>query len=428
MTRGLPRGWEQVALGEICLPVIKVDPRSNPDDEFKYIDIGGIVPGAGRIEDTKVLNGGDAPSRARQLVRTGDVVVSTVRTYQRKSAIVPASLDGAIASTGFSVLRADPEIVPPFILFQVLSQEFVTRLSAKQSGSSYPAVREQDVRAMTIRVAPAKEQKRIVAAIEEHFSRLDAVHSAVEATQQRLDAMLLSVLSEACDGSWPESELSELTVSLKNGVFVSRPSVDPPGKPIYRISAVRPLRLRVNDIRYAHPAPDKADSYAVDAGDLLFTRYSGNPLYVGAAAVVPPEGAGVLHPDKLIRVVTVKERVLPEWIAAYVAAAKGRSEIEKRLKTTAGQVGISGSQLKSVPIAVPPLSYQKEAVTKIGLVLSEQERIKQQLTDLAKKGQALRRSILADAFSGRLAPQDPNDEPASALLERVSGRRSVSST
>lgn len=150
---------------------------------------------------------------------------------------------------------------------------------------------------------------------------------------------------------------------------------------------------------------DKADSYVVDAGDLLFTRYSGNPQHVGAAAVVPPEGAGVLHPDKLIRVVANEERVLPEWIAAYVAAGKGRREIEKRLKTTAGQVGISGSQLKTVPIAVPSLSYQKEATAKIGLMHSERERLRKQLAELTVKEQALRRSILADAFSGQLVPQ-----------------------
>ena len=421
MTGDLPKGWMQVQLGDVCLPVSKVDPRQHPDQEFEYIDIGGVPPGAGQISETKLLKGDDAPSRARQLVRAGDVVLSTVRTYQRKTAIVPQRLDGAVASTGFSVLRPHHEIVPDFILFQALSHEFVMRLSAQQTGTSYPAVRDRDVRAMSIRLPPFDEQRRIVTTIEEHFSRLEALTTAVKAAQRRLDALLISVLRETCTGMWPECALSELIVSLKNGVFVSRPSVDPPGKPIYRISAVRPLNLRVNDIRYAHPVPDKADSYAVDAGDLLFTRYSGNPQYVGAAAVVPPEGAGVLHPDKLIRVVADEEKALPEWIAAYVAAGKGRSEIERRLKTTAGQVGISGSQLKTVPIAVPPLSYQERAASRIGLMLSEHERIRQQIADLDMKGQALRRSILADAFSGQLVPQDPNDEPASALLELIEG-------
>ncbi len=287
------------------------------------------------------------------------------------------------------------------------------------TGTTRLKLTQRAMRKLPILLPGIAAQKRIVAAIEEHFSRLDAVDIAVEAAQQKLEALWLSILRETCTGSWPETALSELIVSLKNGVFVSRPSVDPPGMPIYRISAVRPLTLRVSDFRYAHPVPDKADSYAVDIGDVLFTRYSGNPQYVGAAAVVPPEGAGVLHPDKLIRVIADRERVLPEWIAAYVTAGKGRSEIEKRLKTTAGQVGISGSQLKTVPIAVPPLSYQEQAVAKIGLMLSEQERTRQQLAELAKKSQALRRSILANAFSGRLVPQDPNDEPASALLGRI---------
>ena len=424
MTEGLPKGWEQVLLGDVCLPVSKVDPRQHPDWEFEYIDIGGIPPGAGQISETKVLKGAAAPSRARQLVRAGDVVLSTVRTYQRKTAIVPPRLDGAVASTGFSVLRPHREVVPEFLLFQALSHEFVMQLSAKQTGTSYPAVRDRDVRAMSIRLSPREEQKQIVSAIEEHFSRIDSVSSAVEAAQQRLEALSLSVLGETCTGSWSETALSELIVSLKNGVFVSRPSVDPPGKPIYRISAVRSLTLRISDIRYAHPVPDKADSYAVDAGDLLFTRYSGNPQYVGAAAVVPPEGAGVLHPDKLIRVIADRERVLPEWIAAYVTTGKGRSEIEKRLKTTAGQVGISGSQLKTVPIAVPPLGYQEQAAARINLMLNEQERIRQQLVELAKKGQALRRSILAGAFSGQLVPQDPDDEPASDLLGRIRASQS----
>ena len=91
MTEGLPKGWKQVLLGDVCLPVSKVDPRQHPDREFEYIDIGGIPPGAGQVSETKVLKGAAAPSRARQLVRAGDVVLSTVRTYQRKTAIVGSS-------------------------------------------------------------------------------------------------------------------------------------------------------------------------------------------------------------------------------------------------------------------------------------------------------------------------------------------------
>ena len=185
------------------------------------------------------------------------------------------------------------------------------------------------------------------------------------------------------------------------------------------------MQLRVDDIRYASPVPDGASAYAVEAGDVLFTRYSGNPNYVGAAAVVLPDGVGVLHPDKLIRVIVDRDRVLPEWIAAYVTAGTGRREVEQRLKTTAGQVGISGSQLRTVPIAVPPISYQQQAVDKIAAVLAERERLRQTLSAVEVRVEALRRSILSEAFAGQLVPQDPSDEHASLLLERIAASRST---
>ena len=287
MTAELPPSWARTSLGSICLPVRKTDPRDCPDLEFEYIDIGGVSPGSGRIQATKSLKGSDAPSRARQVVHAGDIVLSTVRTYQRMTAIVSAELHGAIASTGFSVLRPTPGVDSRFVLHQLLSHEFVSQLSPQQTGTSYPAVRDKDVRAMSISIAPSAEQARIVAAIEEHFSRLDAATVALADAHKKFDVLLRAVLRTVCEGSWDTKPLGQVIVSLKNGVFVSRPSATPPGHPIYRISAVRPLVLRIDDIRWANPVPDSFRNYAVEAGDILFTRYSGNPTYVGAAAVVP---------------------------------------------------------------------------------------------------------------------------------------------
>ena len=299
------------------------------------------------------------------------------------------------------------------------------RFEAHTSGSTIAHLPQRDLRQLVLPLAPVAEQKRIVDALEEHFSRLDAAETTLSATSRKLDAWLTSFLTDACRGPWPKAQLSDIIKSLNNGVFVSRPSAQPPGSPIYRISAVRPLVLRTDDIRYADPVPKMADAYKVESGDILLTRYSGNPRYVGAAAVVPLGGAGILHPDKLIRVVADRSKALPGWIAAYLTVGEGRRGIEQRLKTTAGQVGISGSQLKTAQIAVPPLSHQRDVVAKIGVVQEAQDRVRQQLDAIAARVQALRRSILADSFSGKLVPQDPSDEPASVLLERIAASRSA---
>lgn len=209
MTPDLPPGWYLATLGECCTSVEKVDPRTTPDEFFDYIDIGGIHAGSGRIEATKRLRGSDAPSRARQRVRTGDIVLSTVRTYQRKTAIVSPSLNGAIASTGFCVLRPNRGVNSRFILHQLLSDHFVERLSDQQTGTSYPAVRDRDVRAMSVLLASEQEQERIVATIEEHFSRLDAAGGSIAAAQARIEATRRSVLVEAFAGRLTPQDSTE---------------------------------------------------------------------------------------------------------------------------------------------------------------------------------------------------------------------------
>ena len=378
------------------------------------------------LDDVNEMNFNDVDFEKYRLV-AGDILLNEASGSPHEVG-KPAIWNGEIEGCCFqnTLLRLRPRILNrEYLYWYSYASALTGRLGEAGRGVNIRHLGKRGLSQFPIPVAPLAEQDRIVAAIEEHFSRLNAVDSALTAAQQRLDALLQSVLRSSCAGSWATRPLSHIIKSLKNGVFVSRPSARPPGYPIYRISAVRPLQLRVDDIRYVSPVPNGASAYAVEAGDILFTRYSGNPNYVGAAAVVPPDGAGVLHPDKLIRVVVDRNSVLPEWIAAYVTAGKGRREVEQRLKTTAGQVGISGSQLKSVPIAVPPISYQKQAIDRIGVVLAEQERMHNTLSAAGVKVAALRRSMLAFAFSGQLVPQDPQDEPASVLLGRIAASRST---
>ncbi len=420
MTNDLPTGWATTTLGELFAPR-KGKYTPNSTDPRAYLSLDSVESHTSRIAAWE--RSSDYSSQSSQLC-AGDVAYARLRPYLNKVALIDRE---ALGSAEFIVLPEIPQVLPSFLRYRLISHDFV-RFAAHHSTGDRPRLKWAQMRDFTLGLPPIAEQERIVAAIEEHFSRLDAAASALSAAQRRLDALLQSALRSLCDGSWTQLPLRHIIKSLKNGVFVSRPSATPPGYPIYRISAVRPLVLRIDDVRYANPVPNGAISYAVEAGDILFTRYSGNPDYVGAAAVVPEEGAGVLHPDKLIRVVADRDVALPEWIAAYVAAGTGRREVEKRLKTTAGQVGISGSQLGSVPIAVPPISYQQQATDRIGNVLAEQTRIRQILSSTETTVGALRRSILSVAFSGQLVPQDPTDEPAPVLLERVTASRTTKPT
>ena len=97
--------------------------------------------------------------------------------------------------------------------------------------------------------------------------------------------------------------LGELLLELRNGIFVSRPGAEKTSRPILRISAVRPMDLRADDVRYVPESITlaNADNWYVHEDDLLFTRYSGNPEFVGACARVRAKLPNMLYPDKLIR-------------------------------------------------------------------------------------------------------------------------------
>jgi type I restriction enzyme S subunit len=168
----LPDGWTWTSVGEITTPVEKVKPREQPDSDFIYLDISSINNSKNKITEPKNYIGADAPSRARQLVHTNDVLFSTVRTYLKNIALVPEIYDGQIASTGFSVLRCRDGVSPKFLFYYTLTDDFISALSNVQRGTSYPAVRDSDVREQIIPLAPFNEQKRIVAKMEELFSQL----------------------------------------------------------------------------------------------------------------------------------------------------------------------------------------------------------------------------------------------------------------
>lgn len=413
MTEDLPPGWEWVQLQDIAA----AEPRAITDGPFgsnlktaHYTDDGprvirlqNIGDGVFKSEDAHIAQE-HYESLERHAVRAGDLIVASLGEVLPRACLVPDWVPPAIVKADCIRVRLHSGVNAAYVNYALQLPRLRQATAANIKGVGRPRLGMQRIKELSIPLAPRAEQDRIVAAVDEHSSHLDAAETALLAAQQKVDALLRAVVGEECRGSWETVPLAEVITSLRNGVFVSRPAAKPPGQPIYRISAVRPLRLRTADVRYALPVPKGADEYVVNSGDVLFTRYSGNPSYVGAAAVVPDAGSGVMHPDKLIRVVIDRAQILPEWLAAYVSVGEGRRQVEMRLKTTAGQVGISGSQLKSVPVAVPSLDYQRSAVARIAGVMADQKVIELQLTTLQAKSSALRRSILACAFAGLLLP------------------------
>jgi type I restriction enzyme S subunit len=192
----LPSGWIKTTLREVCLPVSNIRPNDTPEKEFTYFDIGGIKSDRNRIVETKTVIGRVAPSRARQAVRQGDILFSTVRTYLKKIARLDRDYPNAVASTGFAVIRPADGVSSEFLFYQLLSERFLQPLHALQTGTNYPAVRSGDVLAQPIVVPPVSEQGRIVERLNLSLSAVERAERAILRARERL------AVCWACSVAW----------------------------------------------------------------------------------------------------------------------------------------------------------------------------------------------------------------------------------
>ena len=185
------------------------------------------------------------------------------------------------------------------------------------------------------------------------------------------------------------------------------------------------MLVRFDEIKNIEISEVEASDYFIESGDLLATRYNGSIDLLGVVGLVRGEPKKILHPDKLIRMKPVIDGVLGSWMEVAANAGFSRKHIVQRVKTTAGQTGISGEDLKKMPIPLPPLGEQSIAIKGID---EQSIAITQQLAVVEislKQSTAQRQNILRAAFSGQLVPQDPSDEPASRLLERIRTERAA---
>ena len=214
---------------------------------------------------------------------------------------------------------------------------------------------------------------------------------------------------------WAWACVDELTDFRGNGLSRA-PDGSEEDLPILRISAVRPMRVDMRQRRFyvAQAGENLAGATATD-GDLLFTRYSGSEQYVGVAGLLRA-GGPILYPDKVMCARPAPGvDGLGMFLELAVAAGVSRKHIAANIRTTAGQKGIAGSAVRACPIPLPPLPEMQEIMRICGELLSEGLAA----DDGSEETATLRQSILHAAFTGRLVPQNPAEEPASALLARL---------
>ncbi len=206
-------------------------------------------------------------------------------------------------------------------------------------------------------------------------------------------------MTAALPRGWHQAALGDLIVSLRNGIFARRPNDEQRGVPILRISAVRSGSVDLHDRRFVDGVDDKTQGhFAIQEGDLLVTRYNGSRSLVGVCGRVGRVTGITLHPDKLIRLIPDHTRVDGKFLALQMQSPAVREYLEPRIRTTAGQSGISGSDVRSVPLTVPPLDEQRRIVAVLEDHFSRLDAARHYLDAAASRSEALRQARFEEAL------------------------------
>lgn len=158
----------------------------DPDFEIAYIDIGN-VDSSGTIHEIVDYRFEAAPSRARRIVRDGDVIISTVRTYLQAIAPIIDPPENLIVSTGFAVVRPRPDQLDPgFCRYAVREPRFLVEVEMRSTGISYPAINASEIGDIAIALPELPAQRKTSAFLDSELAQIDAL---IEAKQRLLDLL-----------------------------------------------------------------------------------------------------------------------------------------------------------------------------------------------------------------------------------------------
>jgi type I restriction enzyme, S subunit len=203
----IPRHWETKRLKYLSTCNDDVIPENTSDDEeIVYVDISSVNLVEG-IHTKEILSFGDAPSRARRIVKDGDIIVSTVRTYLKAIAIVVNPENNLIVSTGFAVVRPAAQFDSKFAGYFFTSNYFIDQVISRSNGVSYPAINAIELIRISIFSPPIFEQKQIAIFLDRETQKIDALveeqQDLIELLQEKRLAMISQAVTKGLDSSVP---------------------------------------------------------------------------------------------------------------------------------------------------------------------------------------------------------------------------------
>lgn len=469
----LPKGWERCKIKDLCTIIRGV---SYPKEQVRKQQAKDYYPvlRAGNIQDTLVFS--DLVFvplqyiKTVQFIRKYDIVIamsSGSKNIVGKAAQATNDYEGGFGAFCGLLRLKEESINPMYFGYYFRTKDYRTRISSLSAGVNINNLRKSYIENLDISIAPLNEQKRIVQKTENLFTRFNKTNEELAKILPLLKKFRQSVLAKAFSGEltqeWREQR-KDLEPAFKLLVRIREERKKKLGKkykepkPIDTsdlpdlpegwewatldtiIESAQPgfacgkkdvpnglFHLRMNnidsecnlnlDLVRTVPKSFREEKYLLRKGDVLFCHTNSQKL-IGKTALFDMDGEFVFS-NHLTRIRFFSNTIKSEWIWYYLSTLWRQGYFENKCKQWVNQATIRKETLLEVTIPIPPLLEQAYFINRMKEMSTHADMVEKSVKAVQDRCDKLTQSILTKAFKGELVPQDPNDELASMLLDKI---------
>ncbi|MFI2631200.1 restriction endonuclease subunit S [Streptomyces collinus] len=425
---GLPAGWVRATIGELC----DVNPRGfdeEPgDDEFvSQVPMASVEAETGRMDASTQVRYGDFKKKSLTRFQEDDVLFAKITPCMENGKIAKArGLAGgrALGSTEFHVLRSRGAVLPEYLMHFLL-QRHVRRVAEHHMTGAVGQRRvpRPYLAELEIPVPPLAEQHRIVAKLDEQLANIETGEGSLANAEARIVTFIASLLAEAIKPSegWETNTIGEMAA-------VSSGATPLKGRSEYYDGGTVPW---ITSSLLNAPFVEQADKFITKKavaetavkeyppGTLLLAMYGegktrGKCSELRIHATTNQACAGIQ--------IAAEYECRKDWVKLVLEA---RYEENRALASGGVQPNLSLGLVKKIQVPLPPLMRQKELLEQVAQRRADAGKMFDAIESVKIQAIELRNALLHAAFTGALVPQDPDDEPASILLDRIRAERTV---
>lgn len=429
----LPQGWALASIPEMLANeglfsdgdwVESKD--QDPEGDVRLIQLADVGDGSFRDRSARFLTSSKAQELGCTFLQPGDVLIARMPDPLGRACLFPGDSKASVTVVDVCVVRpSSGGVSPRWLMYTVNAPQTRHAMIPFEMGTTRKRISRKNLARIPLPVPPLAEQERIVAAIEEQLSRIDDGGAALDRVRARLDSLWRAVVDHAVEFPAGAQHVSggDVFRYVTSGSRGWAKYYSMTGPAFLRVGNVQrsDIRLDLSDVqRVIPPSGAEGRRTLVQPGDVLITITAD----IGRVAVVP-EGFEEAFINQHVAIARPREGVCPEYLAWFISGSNGQRQL-RDLQRGMTKIGLGLDDIRALQIPLPDNNTQNSIARALNVMRTVVDGHAATIEKQIAKFNTLRSSILAAAFSGRLTPQDPSDEPASALLKRIATERASS--